>query len=234
MIERLGAARENAQAVKGLKALGLTPDDVDFIGESPLEVSERLAQGIARTRANNPTALSPALSQIFGLENTSAALLFSDTAALRENIGKLGNPDRFNRGVQTFVGSRGAEDQRVRNEIEVRKAGRTELAKISQEKDLFEQQIIDEDRIGNKIPFFGFLGRKSQLLAFELARQVGFSKETAGIISETVGFGGGLSGSNRDEPGPNAIKINLEAKLTDARGAEVGNVSAVQGANEDE
>lgn len=101
----LATAGAEKQKVAALKMLGLTPEDVDFVGEDFFTVQKRLAQGFASVPQNQGQV---AAKRLFGQEGLLAkSVLFSDqgVAETQRRLGMSSSVEAYNRDLGIAEGS---------------------------------------------------------------------------------------------------------------------------------
>lgn len=114
-VEKSAQAAGSPAKVEALKQLGLTPQQVDFVGEGLGEILNTYAAAKART----PEAqANVAMGRIFGLETSSAAgILIKNRASLPGLVKAQTNAARFNRAAKVAAQGMAAGAQRQENEI---------------------------------------------------------------------------------------------------------------------
>jgi len=138
------AGAENAK-VEALEKLGITPEEVDLVGESLSDVLERIrigVQGVSESEANLATG------KLFGRENVaSAKLLINGRERIAELEGKLTDREQFEEDAETISEGRQATENRreVRGLLRnLGGAGAGAARLVGQEKDANEK--FDERR----------------------------------------------------------------------------------------
>lgn len=107
---RLRGAGDSDQKVQALGEIGLTPDDIDFIGEDFPTALERLKEALSKVDEKKASSV---LLTLFGEKGQSAgSVLLGKTGLIRKREGIL-QGDAFERNVELFQDSRFAENQRV-------------------------------------------------------------------------------------------------------------------------
>jgi hypothetical protein len=107
---RLAAARSSPGRISQLEELGLTPDDVDFVGESFVEVFTKLKDSIERLP---PELQTSALVNLFGEKGqVGAAQIFATLPAIQRNLEIQKDTEGFAEDVRTATTGRSAAARR--------------------------------------------------------------------------------------------------------------------------
>ena len=115
--EKLGTADTNQQSIDALSKLGLSPDKVDAIGETPAEVLDRLSAGLDKLK---PEQRQGVMKQLFGEEAMSGATgLIRDRAMVPEFIDKMDNEEGFQEAAATGMQGKAAGRERAKLQSEV-------------------------------------------------------------------------------------------------------------------
>lgn len=120
IVSRLGTARTQKKKVDALKEMGLSPDDVDLIGENLDTVLGRLSSGLAKLRAEEREG---ALKTLFEEKGVSVAkLLIAGRNAVAFGAKRAQNLAGFDEDVQEATSGRVAAARRQTLRKEVRRA----------------------------------------------------------------------------------------------------------------
>lgn len=247
----LGTASENAAVKKGLRQAGIDPEEVDFEGEHIGQVLDLFADRLGKL---TPEKRKGAVGQIFGRDTAG---IFFDLIAGRQKFRKFAALTKDEAGFNTAVGiaTTGAAAAERRTELATQLsfddeglARRARLGEVLATKG--KQQGLSNVRIaGTKLLVEGIQGSAPALsdtaVAATAEATVLTAKKAAGILVNPARglsdlfFDGELEAGNQRVGAAagtntaNEINVNVTGELTDARGAHQGNVSAVQGANEE-
>lgn len=224
----LATAGATPKKAAGLKLLGLTPEDVDFQGESFFDVQERLAQGFASVEQR---IANIAAKQIFGQDALLArSVLFSEEGirTTQERLAIGGDVAGFEKAVGITEG--GLEAKRRGSESQ--KSGA-----------FFDAGFVDPETARNvllsKLKEEGAgpleIGIKAKL--FDLALSTG-ADAAGGVTAATTAFSGlGLQPSSFDEGNrafvgevvneARATPLQVKVELTDQDGVAVPHKSEV-------
>lgn len=116
--EKLGTSETNAQSVEALSKMGLSPGQVDAIGETPADVLDRMAAGLDKLA---PEQRAGVMKQLFGEEAMSGATgLIRDRSSIQGFIEKMDNEAGFQEmaGVGMSGKAAGRERGKTREELQ--------------------------------------------------------------------------------------------------------------------
>ena len=106
---RLRSASQSGKKTKALEGIGLSPEDIDLIGEDFPTALERLKNALGRVGEKQASDVTQTL---FGEKGAAAATIVLDKIGLIREREKLLKGDAFERNVKLFQGSTFARRQR--------------------------------------------------------------------------------------------------------------------------
>ncbi|WP_013629632.1 phage tail tape measure protein [Rubinisphaera brasiliensis] len=116
---RLATASSDPARQKALKRIGLTSDDVDFVGEGYFDVLDRLAGGVNAAPEKDRAGI---LKSIFGeAEVAKVSSLLQGRQTLRDYVGLQNDTSQFNADLRVATSGRNAAQIRQQNQLEQEK-----------------------------------------------------------------------------------------------------------------
>lgn len=210
IIKNLAVAGSRPDRVKTLKKMGLSPKDVDMVGEDFPEVMKRLMTALEKLK---PEERQGALDKLVEGANIGEFWKLGESlqAAAKVKAG-LGDTKAFEADVKTMTTGREAADIRAKNRLETQKAAQADYG------DLY-RQAIETTEIGNGTTEYQ---RQSRLEWYDYYRSIGESPEVATLRSKPKNWFG-----SQDE---NAAAA--EQSLKQVEGEVAANLGGVNVLNE--
>lgn len=108
---RLATSAQSAEVGRGLKMLGLKPGDVDMVGESFVDVIDRLGRGASSV---DPSSAAGAYKLIAGQEHLKTLeSLVATSGTSRKRLGMLGASGQYRDAIQRRMSGLGAQEQEL-------------------------------------------------------------------------------------------------------------------------
>lgn len=207
-IDRLQAGATNSRVRRGLKGIGLNPEDVDFVGEDFFEVQRRM--GAAFDKAGPEAAKYRQL--IFGSEGKLGAnRLFSTEGAAetQERLRMMRNTAAFNQAADVTEGGL---------------AGKSAAADAAEVQANFKQGFVDPEiarkQLLVELERYGFNRAQQAVAEFDFDSNMKVWGDAEYAVKQ-VGLGPKTTQKIIDAARAETVKLDLNLTLTDQNGVAV-------------
>lgn len=231
-ISRLSIAGTNRASTRGLQDIGLSPEDVDFVGEGFQEVLDRVTEALANAA---PEVANAAAARIFGQEGLPFAntVLTPEAREAGRRRSAAGQSELgFAEAVETIETGRAAERRRATTR---REAAEFDNA-LSDRVALREEMLAVLSENGRSV-FEQFLADYSFRFASALTDSPGALAEVAKLAVSSNPFTGvsrskGAANAELFEQIDQAFGLNVTVRLTNNDGIEIPSEVEAVGLNQ--